>query len=102
MICMTATTENIALIMNLLRIEDTSDETKAIISTYVGAAEKYLANTGIAADYENEQYINVVSQIVGIMFDNPEGGAGEGLHNSALVGQIEQLRLCQSVENTGG
>lgn len=90
---MQATSADVRAIMNLIRLEDDSEETVSIIRNYVGAAEVYLQNAGIAPVYSNDLYLDLVAQYVGIKYDSPEGVGGAALFNPTFIGQIEQVRL---------
>lgn len=93
---MIATEANIQDIMKLIRLEDVSEETVSIIRKHVGAAELYLQNTGIAPDYTNDLYVDLVAQFVGIKWDAPEGVGGAALFNPTFIGQIEQYRVASA------
>lgn len=94
---MQAKTTDVQEIMKLIRLEDTSDETTAIITKHVGAAEEFLRNSGgIEPDYKNDMYLDLVAQYVGIKYDAPEGVGGAALFNPTFIGQIEQVRLALS------
>lgn len=94
---MQAKTTDVQEIMKLIRLEDTSDETTAIITKHVGAAEEFLRNAGgIEPDYKNDMYLDLVAQYVGIKYDAPEGVGGAALFNPTFIGQIEQVRLALS------
>lgn len=97
---MRATSSDVQAIRNLIRLEDTSDETERIIRSYVGSAEAYLRNAGIEPNYSNELYLDLVAQYVGIKYDAPEGVGGAALFNPTFVGQIEQVRL--ALQEAGG
>ena len=91
---MQATTTDVQTIMQLIRLEDTSNETTALITKHVGAAEIFLQNAGgIEPDYTNDMYLDLVAQYVGIKYDAPEGVGGAALFNPTFIGQIEQVRL---------
>lgn len=90
---MQATSSDIRAIMALIRLEDTSDVTVGIITRHVDAAELYLQNAGIAPDYSNGLYVDLVAQFVGIKWDAPEGVGGAALFNPTFIGQVEQARL---------
>jgi hypothetical protein len=90
---MQATSADVRAIMNLIRLEDDSEETVSIIRNYVGAAEVYLQNAGIAPVYSNDLYLDLVAQYVGIKYDAPEGVGGAALFNPTFIGQVEQVRL---------
>ena len=91
---MQATTTDVQTIMQLIRLEDTSNETTALITKHVGAAEIFLRNAGgIEPDYTNDMYLDLVAQYVGIKYDAPEGVGGAALFNPTFIGQIEQVRL---------
>lgn len=91
---MVATDEQVKLIRALLRIDDDTDESVKIIKLYIGAAEIWLKNAGVAPDYDNELYVNVVAAYVGQQYDNPEGGASK-TGDITLTAMVEQLRLQQ-------
>ncbi len=96
---MKATTADVQEIMQLIRLEDDSTETTAIITRHVGAAEIFLKNAGgIEPDYTNDMYLDLVAQYVGIKYDSPEGVGGAALFNPTFIGQIEQVRLALLAE----
>ena len=90
---MIATEANIQDIMTQIRLEDDSEKTVSIIRKHVRAAELFLQNIGIAPDYTNDLYVDLVAQFVGIKWDAPEGVGGAALFNPTFVGQIEQYRV---------
>ena len=95
---MRATSADVQAIMALIKLEDTSEATVGIINRYVAAAEQYLQNAGVAPDYSNDLYVDLVAQFVGIKWDAPEGVGGAALFNPTFNGQIEQVRLALQVE----
>ncbi len=90
---MQATTTDVQAIMEMIRLEDTSEVTVGIINRYVSAAETFLQNSGITPDYTNDLYVDLVAQFVGIKWDSPEGVGGADLFNPTFIGQVEQVRL---------
>ncbi len=94
---MQATTTDVQEIMKLIRLEDMSEETTAIITKHVGAAEIFLRNAGeIEPDYTDDLYVDLVAQYVGIKWDAPEGVGGAALFNPTFIGQIEQYRVAMA------
>ena len=93
---MIATEANIQDIMTQIRLEDDSEKTVSIIRKHVRAAELFLQNIGIAPDYTNDLYVDLVAQFVGIKWDAPEGVGGAALFNPTFVGQIEQYRVASA------
>lgn len=91
---MKATEENVKLVMYLLRIDD-SEETCKVVSHYVDAAEVWLANAGVKADYGNSLYVDAVALYVGARYENPAGGETDTPTSLSLNSITEQLRLAQ-------
>ena len=91
---MKATADNVKLVMYLLRIDDDED-VRRVVSHYVDAAEVWLANAGVKADYENSLYVDAVALYVGARYDNPAGGETDGATSLSLNSLTEQLRLTQ-------
>ncbi|MDR2006915.1 MAG: head-tail connector protein [Acidaminococcales bacterium] len=82
----------------LLHID--GDDLNAPLELYKQAAERYLLNAGVAADYENALYKTAVSVICGLLIENPLliSGANIGeISSLPLNAIIAQLRLSQAV-----
>lgn len=95
---MIGTAEDIALIKELLRIDDESDATDRIIGLYMGAAERWLTNAGVKVSYADEQIVEAVSMYVGVRYDEPEGIGVTDRAAMTLAAAAEQIRLSQIVQ----
>lgn len=98
---MKATEDDVKLIALLLRIDD-GEQSMQIVSAYVDAAEKWLGQAGVRADYENGLYRDAVAQYVGRRYDDPANIQKYGEGSMGLDSLAEQLRLTQKAVTDDG
>lgn len=95
---MIASSENLDTILIMLRISEADEDIRKVVAVYVGSAEEWLAKQGVKVDYDSYLCLDIISQYVGMRFDDPEGSGAMQNAEFTLAGRVEHLRLAQKLE----